>query len=83
VDNNEIKEFLDEKRAVQHILRSENGQKLMAMMERECNPPKLMGSTHDDTIYNVGKRDAYTYMEEIRDCEIPDFEQYLKLSEEE
>ena len=51
--------------SVKLLLMSENGQILMELLENECNPTKLIGADPQITAYNVGKRDVYTYLEEI------------------
>ena len=55
----------DEHMCAAHVLQSENGIKLMAVMKRECDIRQLMGDTPYATAYNCGKRDVYKLLEDI------------------
>ena len=70
---NEIIEQVRERaRAAKHVLQSENGQILLDMLEKECNPTKMIGKTPEETAYNVGKRDVYMYVLELLNREDPE-----------
>ena len=44
---------------------SPSGEKVLEDLENELNPDVLMASTPHETSYNVGRRDAFTYIKQM------------------
>jgi hypothetical protein len=52
----------------QHFLitfTSPSGKKVLEDLDKELNPDVLKGKTPDDTAYNVGRRDAFIYIQQM------------------
>lgn len=60
------KEKLRKKAANFHqLFTSPIGKLVLQDLEDEFNPDALMSSMHDETIYNVGRRDAFIYIQQL------------------
>lgn len=44
---------------------SPSGKKVLEDLDKELNPDVLKGSTPDETAYNVGRRDAFIYIQQM------------------
>jgi hypothetical protein len=48
-----------------HTFTSPSGKKVLEFLERELNSDKLIASTPHETSYNVGRRDAFIYIQQM------------------
>jgi hypothetical protein len=55
---------------VRECLRAPGGKALLKVMHEEFDRPDLRGATVEETYYNLGRRDALIYLEQLRDAEI-------------
>ena len=68
---NEVLDNLKQKAAaVKHVLDTHAGKELLQIMHEEFDRPDLRGATVEDTYYNLGRRDALIYLEQLRDAKI-------------
>ena len=56
--------------AVRHVLTTHAGKELLQIMHDEFDMADLRGDTVEETYYNLGRRDAVVYLEQLRDAEI-------------
>lgn len=60
------KEKLRKKAANFHkLFTSPTGELVLLDLEEELNPDVLKGETSEDTAYNVGRRDAFIYIQQL------------------
>jgi hypothetical protein len=54
--------------AVRHVLTTPSGKELLQIMHDEFDMADLRGDTVEETYYNLGRRDAVIYLEQLRDA---------------
>jgi hypothetical protein len=47
------------------LFTSPDGKLVLQDLEDELNPDVLIGKTSEDTAYNVGRRDAFVYIQQL------------------
>jgi hypothetical protein len=47
------------------LFTSPAGKLVLQDLEDELNPDVLISSNHDETIYNVGRRDSFIYIQQL------------------
>lgn len=57
-----MEQYRRERAEIGKYLRSEGGKRLLSLLERQWNPSMLIGKDPQETAYNVGLRDAYTFL---------------------
>ena len=55
---------------VRAALTTDGGKELLQIMHDEFDMADLRGDTVEETYYNLGRRDAVVYLEQLRDAEI-------------
>ena len=56
--------------AVRHVLTTPSGKELLQIMHDEFDMADLRGDSVEETYYNLGRRDAVIYLEQLRDAEL-------------